>query len=576
MANLSLITQRLSLFGRKNDHLLFGKAIDDDMSYSEKGNYEFVRDDVRRVDVEVTYLNSWSETDLDIRSCQLIKPPYKEVYFPFHSCGGRIDTSTTEEHIKNEYSRISSKYGITISGRMAFPPRELELMIADGPDAKKHKMWSEETDNIKIPVEELTCLRCHESLYVFINGNALANVFADTLQPAVNSFRFGPGSFRSPFGGLHSQITGFSRKILDELYRKRSNTSFESLLEQLFPNMPPSIMEELLRETIGNIDATIFSLEREVMLDSFGYSHADAVGRFTISNPLSEERYVFKIVKERHAAERELLIAEAATRSPLAQYIVHFNTETPLSYKGYHLLVMPDLSDDIFRIDPVRHKIYQSVGGKQLSPILKHRLYVASLFHTHLKHLAGHPAFEESEVPQYYSARDLRNKLASSFGERKATELISSNLNESIAFLVTHNVDGTRIVHNDMRAQNWTGRQGHILIDYGNATRADKGGGIYRDIVRILLAEQKRFVFNTSYIRTALEFYYAVRHFHEPEQAELTQQNYALTLASLHVEAYRAMYIASKTMPHHQCDSEIERCKAIAQFAEKEALRVLT
>lgn len=379
----------------------------------------------------------------------------------------------------------------------------------------------------------------------------------------------------TPHGELFKTLPDEVRSLLNFTQQNTPLVSLESLLEKLFPDVPASVMEQLLGEIVGETDATISSLEKEVRLGSFGYSLSEAVGRFTFAR--SGQGYVIKVMKDRAVAEKEILVANEARKTlPLALYVPSVFVEHPISYNGYHLIVMDDLSQSPLPEDHHKQEALHSIGSirKGLSDRLVHRLYVANLFHRSLAHLASHPLLSDLGVPQYIDGSQLQERL-DSYSNAVGQKFVGKAYDASVAFLVDSVHDSSLIVHNDMREPNWVR---HYLLDFGCSSRADKGGGVYRDIVRILLAEKDRRIFDPAYIHQVVNCYYAFHDFEKDQRmpsktSRDMQQEYLLTFAQLSTEAPRHMGISCKYSSPECRQQELDWYQAVTVFAQLEFLK---
>lgn len=434
-----------------------------------------------------------------------------------------------------------------------------------------------------------SCKQCDETMVLPVKeqfGSESRHILGviSRLEFVVCAMSSGSIYSNADFGKLPDQIRKLSKDTINKLYRtnQSSSSSLEVILEKLFPNVPASVMEQLLREIVGKTDATISSLEKEVALDSWGYSLSEAVGRFTFAR--NGQGYVIKVMKDRAVAEKEILVAKTAFSIPkLALYVPRMFVDEPLSYKGYHLIIMDDVSSYSLPHDIDKINAYRSAGEtkKRLSNQLVHRLYVASLFHTYLAPLAENPLFGSCSVQQYYSKRDLEDILGEAIGIRQARSFLQKEHDLLVSFLKDVADHQNILVHNDMRDVNWAGQQKHITIDFGTVSKADAGGGIYRDIARILIAENSVKLTQREYIERVIACYYSFRRHeqneieHEMRGVSFMRQECTKLYAAIAVEATRMLRTVCKTMAKESWERVLMKYATIAQLATKETLKLI-
>lgn len=589
----------VTILGEYRDHPLFR------LSFHPSS---FVSEEIRRIDLEVdrcmmgsSHNSNQTNAGLPRLTQELNPVSYRLVnsraigdiaYHVFHSCGGMFDIRDIKlelvdkalvlsDAFVNNYKNVAWRYKECIENRAELETRQLRL---------SHQHKAEEKKNLSKEVRRLSCTRCKKTVDVShvsydISGlDAVAHALGATGVRTESSLRIGRSEQDSRLYALliDDMPTDFffAPSFLDDIYYGaiQERHSLESRLEKLFQNVPPSVMEQLLRETVGNIDATISSLEKEIALDSFGPSFSDAVGRIRLKNIPNNPGYIIKIIKDKATAEKEIAIAKEAGKTlPLALYVPRIFGEHPTSYRGYHLLIMEDLSQYPVPYDSHKQGALRYVGLKKegLSNRLVHRLYVASLFHTSLTHLVEHPLLLDSGVPQYLHAPLLEERLSSYVGTDIGRTFVPDDYDAVTAFLLDAIDDSGRIVHNDMREPNWVGSR---VVDFGNSSRADKGGGIYRDIVRILLAEKDHQISDPQYVQQVVDCYYALRNFEEKgarasKTQEDMQKEYLLTFAQLYTEAPRHMIITCKLFPKEQWQQELDWYQAVTVFAQREFLK---
>ncbi len=571
----------ITIFGEENNHPVFRDAT-------------HINDYVRRIDLEIDFVDSERykhDSEVKIVGFRQLHDK-KDVYQAFHSCGGifdireirykledkELDILTHDSRDRLDFHEIRDKL------RYKLEDKEWDIFYAD---CKGDVL--EGLTRLAEKVSTMRCLKCETPINVsHTTSNAMANVFADAwVPPAVQELSV-LHNLRSlayhyhdlnPGDKYQLWFTYFNPSLLDKIYsRKRDYESLEPLLERLYPNVPASIMEQLLLETIGNIDATISSLEREVMLDAFGSSFSEAVGRFSLKNKASDRKYIVKVIKNKELAEKEILIAnEAGKTLPLALYVPRVFGEHPISYKGYHLIVMEDVSVHGVPCDEHKEKAYRFVqerGKKVRSPIL-HRLYVMSLFHTSLARLAEHPLLRQNEGPLYYPRKLLEDSLSEYKEVKKIVPRLDEIYDDSIAFRKAYSHDRRRLVHGDAVERNWVHEH---IIDFGNVHCSNKGGAVHRDLARIILSTIDLGELEPGFIKRIVDSYYAFRDFEEQKarasRTEREMENeYTHIFAELHIEAYRRLRTLGKRLPPDELMAEVQRHNTIGLFAKKEFMK---
>ncbi|MEK6867945.1 MAG: hypothetical protein AABX98_03925, partial [Nanoarchaeota archaeon] len=258
----------------------------------------------------------------------------------------------------------------------------------------------------------------------------------------------------------------------------------------------------------------------------------------------------------------------------LRPYMPEVLVDKSYAYGDYYVIAMKGVSQQEGKKDLVRdaadRAVQQAVPDffEALSPTTRHRLYVAALFHTKLTDLTRHELMQVQNTERYNTRQELEDLLGNHLGIEKAEAILDPLFQVAVAYIVEHRKNDEKeksyISHNDMRDPNWIGKEGHILIDFANATLASLGGGRYRDIARILFGDPLRITPST--IKSAVECYwiYVAAVTDERVHPDI-EREYQLTLLETFVDAPRQMRSVVRNQPRSDWDTEYRRYHSIVE-----------